>query len=177
MAIQGFNIDDFVSNFEFWNISFQSQFIIDVIFPSAIVTQIDPIQRKFMVTSSSMPGTGLEVTEINWQGITFPIAGSRSFPEWTITFRMDQAGVLREAYQQWLDLIHNPETNVRSAPTEYMITQEVNNVNQKGDKADTIVLYYCFPTNVAEITLDHSSQEVQTFDVTYRYIYSKYFQG
>ena len=175
MAVQGFRIDDFVANFEYTNISKASQFIIEVEFPSGIGNEIDPRQRKYMVTASSIPGTGIEPIEINWQGLLFPIASNRTFPEWSITFRMDSAGKLRKAYQQWFDMMHNPETNERSSPVNYMIPQQdVWNVNMNGEKADKIMLFHAFPTNIGEISLDYSSNEPETFDVTYRYLYSRY---
>lgn len=175
MPVQGFNIDEFVSNFEYTNISKQSQFLIDIEFPSGLGTELDARQRKYMVTTSAIPGTGIEAVDINWQGLIFPIAANRTFPEWTITFRMDSAGYLRSIYQQWFDLMHNPENNMRSSPTEYMIpTQEVWNVGLDGEKADKIDLNYAFPTNIGDITLDYSANEPETFDVTYRYLYSKY---
>ncbi|MFW6377652.1 MAG: hypothetical protein ACOCZ5_03300 [bacterium] len=43
-----------------------------------------------------------------------------------------------------------------------------------GNKADKIELYYVFPITVADISLDYSSNEPETFDITYRYLYSKY---
>lgn len=177
MAVQGFSIDEFVDNFDFTNISKQSQFIIDIIFPSEVGVEISQSQRKYLVTSSNIPGTSLEVTEINWQGITFPIAATRTFPEWTVTFRTDEAGFLRSAYQKWFDLIHDPLTNERTPPSNYMVTQKVINVKQNGEKGDEIELYYAFPTEIGEITLDHASNDPQTFDVTYRYLYSLYETG
>ncbi|MFW6377651.1 MAG: hypothetical protein ACOCZ5_03295 [bacterium] len=65
MPVQGFNIDDFVSNFEYSNISQASQFVIEVEFPQEVGSGIDPRQRKYMVTASNIPGTGIEAVDIN----------------------------------------------------------------------------------------------------------------
>ncbi len=73
--------------------------------------------------------------------------------------------------------MHDPANNMRSFPTQYMVDQELINLDMEGQRKDKIILHYAFPTSVGDMSLDYSSNEPMTFDVTYKYLYSLHEAG
>jgi hypothetical protein len=120
-----------------------------------------------------MPESTIDPIEVNWQGVIFPLGSTHTFADWTATFRLDNAAQLRKDFLGWQNLIHNPETNVHGSPIDYMADQEIWLLNTQGETMMKMQLVSAWPTVVGELTLDYSAKEIQTFDVTFRYMYHR----
>jgi len=169
MTIQGFNIDDFKANFE--DLARQYTFMIMINFPSTVSSSLGTDRIKYLVNSTTMPASTIEATETHWQGHVFPLGANQTFSDWTITFKLDKNAQLRKDFVEWHRIVHDPETNIHGTPIEYMADQEIWNLNPSGEIVEKLKLVSAWPTTIGELTLDYSANEIQTFEVTWRYLY------
>jgi len=167
MAINGFNINEFRSNYQ--DLARSYTFMLMLNNPFGVLTTDT---MKYLVNASSMPGSTIEAGEIQWQGSLFPLATTHTYDDWTVTFRMDNAAQVRKDFLAWDKFIHNPETNVHASPADYMVDQEIWQLNTEGDPILKLKLIGAWPTTIGELTLDYASKEISTFDVTFKYLYN-----
>lgn len=166
MPVNGFDINAFKANYQ--DLARQYTFMIFINFPN---NEMNSDTVKYLVQSSTMPASEIEPIETNWQGHVFPLGSKQTFTDWTVTFKMDDAAKLRRSFLSWHTLIHDPETNIHGSPMDYMVDQEIWNLNPSGDPIMKMKLVNAWPTTIGEVTLDYTANEVQTFDVTWRYLY------
>lgn len=165
-----FDINAFKSNFK--NAAKQYLFYVKIDNPAG--SNVGMESTMFLVKSSSIPNTTIETIEMSWQGGTYKLPTVQTFAEWTVNFTNDQDGALYMDFVNWMNLMHNPETNEQAEPDDYMRSQTVELLDGTGNIIKTLTLNHAYPTTVGEITLDYSAKEVQTFDVTFTYLWHKY---
>ena len=168
MAQPYFNIDAFRQNFDGGAKSYL--FHITPSFPSSVLSG-DVNSISYLVKTSTLPVTTIEEITTTWQGFDYKQAGKRTYSTWDITYRVDKASVIRLAYESWLSLIHDPETNIYSAPSSYMVEQSIELLNDSGDVTCTYDLIGAWPSNMSEIALDYEGTDIAEFTVTYTYQY------
>jgi len=169
MAQQGFNIDDFKANFQDLARAYTFMVMIEMPFDTSFNTE----QTKYLVNSTTIPSSTIEEIEINWQGNVFPVGGTHTFADWTVTFRLDRNANLRNDFLEWHKRIHNPETNIHGIPSEYMQDEEIWQLDAQGEVIKKMQLVNAWPSEIGEISLDYGTKEFVTFDVTFKYLYYK----
>lgn len=130
--------------------------------------------HQYLVKSSKLPATAIDAAELNWQGNKYKIGTTQTFTDFTISYVVDTEDALRKSYVEWMTQIHNPETNMHGfvggesgGYLGVVHLQHLSHVN-----ASTIMEYElrgAWPTSVGELSLDYSSKEMATFDVTFAY--------
>lgn len=165
MAINGFNIDSFKSNYTDLGRAYTFLVLLNNSFGSLSTEKV-----KYLVNASSLPASTIDVAEVNWQGNIFPLATTHLFEDWTITFKHDDTAQLRKDLIKWHEAIHDPKTNIHGSPVDYMLDQEVWHLNSQGDPIMKYKLVSAWPSTVGEMTLDYSSKEVATFDLTFKFL-------
>jgi len=186
MAVRG-TIDNFksqvVSDFARPNL-----FQVDLNFPTGIINDSSLGQLgNFTVRAANLPASQLGVIEVPFRGRVLKIAGDRTFEPWTITIMNDSGFVLRNAFELWVNAIQASNENFTAAGTlgspddstgyfaDMSVWQLARDVGAKG--ADGVKgespkilkgykFYDVFPSNVAAIDLDFSSNDaVEEFTV------------
>ena len=165
MAITGFNIDAFRSNYA--DLARQYTFVIHLNNPFGSLTTE---AMKYLVNASSMPGSTIDPIEAHWQGNIMPLASTHTFEDWTVTFKCDAKAQVRKDLLTWQKSIHDPKTNLHAAPNTYMVDQEAWQLDTSGNPVHKIKLVGAWPTVVGELTLDYSAKDLATFDCSFRYI-------
>lgn len=160
-----FTLEEFKSNFE--GGAKQYLFYIKPSIPSGIGTE----EATYMVSTGMLPGRSFEEEIASWQGMDYKIAGKSTFETWDVTFRVDRQARIRHAFEQWMDLIHNPVTNIRSMPSEYMEDQIAQLLDETGTPILTYKLHDAWPSNLATVDLDYAGSEIATFTVTFTFQY------
>jgi len=163
---EGFNIDDFKANWQDLARVYTFMIMLDIPGGSLGTDRI-----KYLVQSSTMPPSTITPIEVHWQGNVFPLGSTQEFSDWIVTFRVDKGAEIRKEFIAWQKSVHDPETNIHGSPGDYMQDQEIWSLNPQGEVIEKLKLVNAWPTTVGELTLDYSSKEVQTFDVTWRYLY------
>ena len=123
----------------------------------------------YHVRSTTVPGITFEEKVIDWPGLSFKMAGTATFSDWTVSFNIDEEGKLLQKFNKWQMLIGAPSTGSRGSITNYMIDQEVFMLNYNHDAVTSWKMFGCWPKVVGDIQFDYASQEMATVDITFSY--------
>lgn len=132
------------------------------------VNQQDAI---YLVKTAQMPSTALEEVVLNWQGFDWKFPGKHTYTDVVITFNVDLDAKIRNTFEKWSNLAHNPVTNFYATHDQYMVDQRLQMIGYEGQVILEFVLHDAWPKEVSQITMDYASTEIATFDVTFTYSY------
>jgi hypothetical protein len=134
-----------------------------------------PLPRNFpyYVKSTSLPETTIQETSTFWCGQEYKIAGTQRFAEWTVTFYIDNKSIILNKFREWMNIIHNPQTNYYAEPMIYMTEQSLYllSATDNGQVICCYKLYGMWPKQIGQVALDYGSNELAQFDVTFAYQY------
>jgi hypothetical protein len=137
---------------------------------------------RFMCKSAALPAQNIASIDVPFRGRIFKVAGDRTIDVWTVTVINDEGFILRNAFEQWSELIANLDTNIGATdPSAYMVNAKVyqlgrgstaSSVNNLGD-ANAVLKEYefidIFPTTVSQIDLSYdSSDTIEEFTVEFQ---------
>lgn len=126
----------------------------------------------YLVSATTLPASTIDPIEVAWQGMTYKPASTQTFDDWTVTFRVDINANIRDKMENWKNVVHNAQTNAHGNPQTYMVDQRVQMLNpQTRSPSIEYTLVKAWPSSVGEVSLDHTSKEIATFDVTFTYVY------
>jgi len=162
-----FDLDSFRANFKAGAKSYL--FYVKPVFPLTIGANTE--QATYLVNTSSLPAGTIEEQETAWQGYTYKVAGKSTFATWTVQYKVDALADIRRWFVGWQTLIHDPTTNIYSAPADYMVDQQVELLGNEGESITKYKLIGAWPSEIGEITLDYTATDLAIFDVTYTYQY------
>ena len=166
MAAIGFSIEEFKGQFA--GGARQNLFLFRPTFPTA-VTSITAEKTQYLVRATTLPESTSEEVLVNWQGYDYKMAGKYTFTDFTCTFNVDMDSKIIHGFDQWMQFIHNAETNVYGQPNAYMTDQQVMLLGYDGDVTAEYTLHYAWPKTVGAVTLDYATSDVAQFDVTFSY--------
>jgi hypothetical protein len=127
--------------------------------------------QEYLVKSTKLPETTIGELETDWQGNKYKIASTEEFQDFAISFKMDKDDTIRHRFMQWTKDIHDAETGRHGNPINYFSDITLEHLNGQGRSIMKYVLVGAWPKAVGEVTLDYSSKEVASFDVTFTYQY------
>ena len=163
-----FSINDFKANFG--DGAKSNLFYYKPQFPPG-VAEMTPDQAMYLVKSTQFPGTTLDEIILNWQGMDYKIASKHTYSDITITFNVDYGAKLRKLFEDWSNKAHDPKTNEFGLGSDYQADQIIQMLGYNGSVILEAKLVHAWPKEVGQITLDYSSAEIATFDVTWSYAY------
>ena len=138
---------------------------------------------EFTVRAAQLPSTNMGVVEVPYRGRTLKIAGDRSFEPWTITVLNDQDMDLRSAFEIWISMMQDPDTNYSrlgirdgvDSVYKNMSVEQLSRTKGNDDGAKTIKKYefqHCYPSSISSIDLDWGSNDaIQEFTVEMQIVY------
>ena len=169
-TVDGFNLDKYKSYFK--GGARQNLFYFIPHFPPNITTVVPDLESVYMVRTTSLPNVSLEAITLNWQGFDYKIPGKATYGDLAVTFNVDKDNKIRNKFEKWAKLIINPQTNKREInPSNYMQDQEIQLLDGNGDAVVIYRLIDAWPMEVGTATLDHASNDILQFDVTFAYQY------
>jgi hypothetical protein len=157
-------------------------FEVEVAFPKAlkdIGIEVDSDYR-FLIKSANLPGSTLTPISVPFRGRQLKLAGDRIFDPWTITVINDTNFKIRNAFEQWMNLMNKHDDNAGIInPSSYQSDMKVHQLSRGNTKGDTMPtaeempvlrsykLYGTFPTAVSPIDLSYDiTDTIQEFTVT-----------
>ena len=127
---------------------------------------------QFLCKTAALPGQTIEPVEIIHRGLTFNLAGNRSFEDWTVGIYNDSEFSARTAIEQWMGtIVPMDDSTVEELGYDYMVDKAT--ISQLG-RDDSVVATYEFfnmwPTTLAAIDMDAAGgEEITTSEVTFKY--------
>lgn len=128
----------------------------------------------FKARASSLPGDSLSNISIPYFGREIKVAGTRTFPSWTVTCINDENFAVRNSFERWMNSINSHAGNLRNPvfnpPTSYQTNATVIQYGKSGQIIKTYELVGCFPTDVSPIDLDWGNGDsIEEFTITFEY--------
>lgn len=129
----------------------------------------------FRARGSSLPTSTLGMIEVPYMGRKIKVAGVKQYEDWNVTIQEDEDFLIRDALEEWSNVINSPETNVRGTGTSninaYKSTGIIQSLSQTGIVLRTYKFIGMFPTVVAAIDMDWENESVGATQVTFAYDY------
>ena len=67
---------------------------------------------RFMCKAANLPASNIANIDVPFRGRIFKVAGDRTIDTWTITIINDEGFALRNAFEEWVDLIAKLDNNL-----------------------------------------------------------------
>ena len=137
---------------------------------------------RYMCKAATLPASNIANIDIPFRGRIFKVAGDRTIDPCTVTIINDEGFKLRNAFEEWTDLIAKLENNIGATdPSAYMTNAKVYQLG-RGSKqssqsntgnSNAVLKEYefidIFPTAVAAIDLSYDSTDaIEEFTVDFQ---------
>ena len=137
---------------------------------------------SYMCKAATLPASNVANIDIPFRGRIFKVAGDRTIDPWTVTIINDENFNLRNAFEEWTDLIAKLENNMGATdPEAYMVNAKVYqlgrgstpNAKSNSGTANSVLKEYEFyniwPSTVAAIDLSYDSTDtIEEFTVDFQ---------
>ena len=137
---------------------------------------------RFMCKAAALPAQNVASIDVPFRGRIFKVAGDRTIDVWTVTIINDEGFILRNAFEEWSNLIADLGTNLGATdPSAYMTNAKVFQLgrgssasSQDNSGSSNVVLKEyefvdIFPTNVSQIDVSYdSSDTIEEFTVEFQ---------
>lgn len=150
-----------------------SQFHCELTFP----TLAGGVQQKFTYSAraSQLPGDSVSAIPVFYQGRELKFAGTRTFPEWTVTVVNDEDFIVRNAFEQWMSGMNSHAGNLR-APAfikgdgGYQQDGWIRQLGKRGDVIKSYKIIGAFPVDLSPIDVDwQAGDAIEEYTVTLAY--------
>ena len=137
---------------------------------------------SYMCKAATLPASNIANIDIPFRGRIFKVAGDRTIDAWTVTIINDENFNLRNAFEEWTDLIAKLENNMGATdPEAYMVNAKVYqlgrgstpNAKSNSGTSNSVLKEYEFyniwPSTVAAIDLSYDSTDtIEEFTVDFQ---------
>ena len=137
---------------------------------------------RYMCKAAQLPAQNVANIDVPFRGRIFKVAGDRTIDTWTVTIINDEGFILRNAFEEWAELIAKLDTNLGATdPSAYMTNAKVfqlgrgSTTSSKSSEgtSNAVLKEYEFidiwPSNVAAIDLSYdSSDAIEDFTVEFQ---------
>jgi len=146
-----------------------NQFKVTLPFPGYAAVGGETSDLAFLCKASAIPGQTIPSVSVPFRGRQLKIAGDRTFEDWTITVLNDTDFKLYRAFERWMNGINNMTDNEGIAnPADYQVDGFIDQLDRNGTTLKSYTYRGLFPTNLANIALDYSTNDaIEEFQVTF----------
>ena len=137
---------------------------------------------SYMCKAATLPASNIANIDIPFRGRIFKVAGDRTIDPWTVTIINDESFNLRNAFEEWADLIAKLENNLGATdPNAYMVNAKVYQLGRGSSPssksntgtANSVIKEYEFfniwPSAVAAIDVSYDSTDtIEEFTVDFQ---------
>ena len=162
-------------------------FEVNITLPDGVFGELDvDADMRFMIKAAEIPASNIGNIPVPFRGRVLPVAGDRTFDPWTVTIINDQKFNIRDAMEQWTNLINDLQfAGGDINPADYQTKAEVfqlgrnaktDGLDQTGGEGIPILRQYNFegiyPNTVSAIPLDYgATDQIEEFQVTFNYLF------
>ena len=166
-----------------------NMFEVNITLPEQIAPNGDISQdMRFLVKAAEIPAVNIGNIPVPFRGRVLPVAGDRTFDPWTVTVINDAQFNIRDAMEQWSNLINDLQFDVGDInPADYQTKAEVFQLSRQsqgsggqsagkgGEIIQTLRTYNfegIYPNAVSSIPLDYgATDQIEEFQVTFNYLF------
>lgn len=161
-------IDQFISRFN--GGIHPNQFKVQLNFPLLDGTGASTLS-EFMCSAASIPASNLGTIETYYRGRAVKTAGDRSFEPWTVTIINDNDFRIRNALENWSELINkNRDATGALEPATYWQDLSVTQLDRNHSELKTYRMIGAFPESISAIDLSwDNNNSIETYTVTFQF--------
>ena len=137
---------------------------------------------RYMCKAAALPASNIANIDVPFRGRIFKVAGDRTFDTWTVTVINDEGFRLRNAFEEWMELISKLSNNLGATnPAAYMTNAKVFQLGRGSSASSTtnagtanaVLKEYefidIFPTNISQIDLSYDTGDtIEEFTVEFQ---------
>jgi len=137
---------------------------------------------RYLCKAASLPASTIANIDVPFRGRIFKVAGDRTVDVWSVTVINDEDFKLRNAFEEWMDLIAKLDNNLgATSPEAYMVDAEVFQLGRGSDlasknnsgSANAVLKQYkmqsIFPTSLSAIDLSYDTGDtIEEFTVEFQ---------
>lgn len=145
-------------------------FRVRLFFPTAVSAgPTASAAAEFFCKGTATPASTVNQIPIPFMGRELKIPGDRTFEDWTVTVMAGEDMVIRNAFEEWSELVNSNESNTAGASLDDLFQDaEVEMLSKNGDIIKKYKVEDIWPSEVAGFELDFSSADtILEFGVTF----------
>lgn len=106
-----------------------------------------------MVDSANIPGKNLTTTDVKYNGDHYHIPYSNVYEAHDFTFKCSRDMYEKNIIDEWMNLVFNPTTHEISYMDDYTTDITINQLNEKDEIIQSIILVDAYPSLCSPITM------------------------
>ena len=163
-------------------------FEVNIQYPTDVGNGTATEDGEFLIKAAEIPAANLGNIPVPFRGRVLPVAGDRTFDPWTITVINDTDFSIRNAMEEWSNLINDLQFDIGDInPADYQTSAQVFQLSRqsqgsggastgrKGEIIQTLRTYNfegIYPNAVSSIPLDYgATDQIEEFQVTFNYLF------
>jgi hypothetical protein len=123
----------------------------------------------FLCESAELPGRGLETVDIRYYGPKFKMPIQSAYSDINLTFLVRQDMLEKELFDQWMNVIHPPNSYNFSYRKDYETRIDIFSIDNIGDATYNIQLQEAYPVNVAPMQTNWGDENWHRIQVQFAY--------
>ena len=137
---------------------------------------------RYMCKAAALPASTIANVDVPFRGRIFKVAGDRTIETWSVTVINDESFKLRNAFEEWMQLIAKLDNNLGATlPESYMTDASVyqlgrgssaSSQDSSGNENSVLKEYKMqgiFPTSLAAIDLSYDTGDtIEEFTVEFQ---------
>ena len=138
-----------------------------------------PANASLLVKAASIPAANIAPLAVNYAGRAYKWSGFRTYDNWTVTVLNDEDFAIRNKMMEWMRIISGKLDGSREdgygSPVigtgYYDGNATVKQLGTDGKVKQVYKFYNLWPTELAEIPVDWSSDAIQEYTIGFAYDY------
>ncbi len=119
----------------------------------------------YLVRATTLPEASIEEVRTPLTEFDIRTPGIPTYGDWTVSLHVDEKGEVLEKFYAWFYLCQS------GLPRDYMKQQEIYLLDYSGSSMFKYTLYGAWPKHIGSVSLDYSSNDVASVDITFAYQY------
>ena len=151
---------------------------IDINGGTGVTGQGFTLSENILCKAASIPPANIAPLAVNYAGRAYKWNGFRTYDNWTVTVINDENFSIRNKMMEWMrtlagtlegerDAVHGEQLTGTSGFKDGDAT--VKQLSTTGQPMQTYKFHYLWPTEIAGIPVDWSSDAIQEYTVTFAY--------
>lgn len=175
--IEGFTVEKMIANFKG---TLNNQFAVEMTFPGTmrgLITNSTKAEDDFVFhcKATALPASTIGEYRLPFRGKEIPLAGDKTFSDWNVTILNDREFIIRNAFEQWNDLIVGNslgDSGLEAASlVDYSGTGLVHQIDRNSNILKTYRMLYAWPSEIGQMSLStDSTNSYGEFDVTFKMV-------
>lgn len=166
-------INEFISLVRTEGLARSNRFVVYIYPPFAIQSSVPDTKLRFYCDSVTMPGLNFLSNPVTSYGEMREVVYNRSYEPVILEFMLDQDMDIKRYFDDWQNLIINPQSRMVNYYQNYIGTVEIYQLG--ADDVETtkyaIKLHEAYPKSIAPISYSYDAKGVTKLSVSLEYKY------